>query len=91
MLTRAIRRRLEEAREQLEAAHRTREEACAAAWKAGASLNEIAEAVGMSHQGVSKMLERIGVRQRWLSIEEANRELRRLSELRERHRRGEIE
>jgi DNA-binding transcriptional regulator LsrR (DeoR family) len=87
-----MRRRLEEAREQLEASQRTREEACAAAFASGASLNEIAEAVGMSHQGVSKMLARLGVRERWLSVEDANRELRRLAELREElRRRGELE
>lgn len=78
-----MRKRLEEARQQLEDAQRAREQACAAAFKDGASLNEIAWAVGMSHEGVSKMLDRMGVRKRWLSVEEANRELQRYAELRE--------
>jgi IS30 family transposase len=84
-----MRRLLEEARQSYDEAVRGREDACAEAFRKGASLNEIAAAVGMSHQGVSKMLERTGVRQRWLSVEDANRELKRLADLRERHKRGE--
>jgi IS30 family transposase len=83
-----MRRRLEEARETYQDAVQAREDACAEAFRKGASLREIAETVGMSHQGVSKMLERMGVRQRWLSVEDANRELQRLAKLREQQERG---
>lgn len=70
-------RRLNEARDELQESMDARDDAIAAAWKAGGSLTEIAHEVGMSHPGVSKLLARMGVRKRWLSVEDANRELER--------------
>jgi DNA-directed RNA polymerase specialized sigma24 family protein len=56
-------RRLEEARRGLMKAMRGRDEAITQAWLDGASLREIAQAVGMTHSGVSRLLNRAGMRQ----------------------------
>lgn len=57
-------RRLNEARQAFEESRQVREDVVVEAWKKGGSLREIAEASGMTHQGVSKMLERLGIRDR---------------------------
>jgi hypothetical protein len=48
------------------------------AWKAGGGIREVAEHVGMTHTGVSKLLERRGIRERlkYEDDERARRELR---------------
>lgn len=48
------------------------------AWKAGGGIREIGELVGMSHVGVSKLLQRTGTREPWgpdTTPEDINREL----------------
>lgn len=63
------------------------EDAVGEAWKAGASLGEIGREIGWTHQGVSDLLERTGVRRKWRSLADANRELDMREEL-ERKARG---
>lgn len=67
-------RRLREAQEQLEEARDERDATIEEAWRKGGGMREIAEVVGMSHVGVSKLLERRGVRKPWDSVAAANRE-----------------
>jgi DNA-binding transcriptional regulator LsrR (DeoR family) len=86
-MTPATRRRLAEVRDAYEEAHQAREDAIVEAYHKGGGMREIAEAVGMSHPGVGKLLERLGVRKRWLSIEDANREIERRDRI-EREQRG---
>lgn len=58
-------RALREARDALADAEQAREDAIVAAWRSGSgSLREIGYEVGLSHVGVSKLLERLGVRAR---------------------------
>jgi DNA-directed RNA polymerase specialized sigma24 family protein len=54
--------RLGAVRGALAEAHQAREDAITLAWLDGASLREIAGAVGMTHSGVSRLLARSGVR-----------------------------
>lgn len=65
-----MRRRLNEARDAVDEAVQAREDAIVAAYEAGGSLNEIANEVGYSHVGISKLLERLGVRRRDMTVEE---------------------
>lgn len=74
-------RLLEERRDALAEAQQARDDAIIEAYNAGGGLNEIARHVGMSQRGVSKLLERLGVRKPWLSIGDANRELERRDRL----------
>lgn len=67
-----MRRRLEEAGEAYDEAQRTREELVVEAWQKKGGIREIADACGMSHTGVAKLLERLGVRRR-LSYDEMDR------------------
>lgn len=53
---------LAEARERRDDAVQEFEDAVIAAWKKGGGMREVGEAAGMSHQGVSKLLARRGVR-----------------------------
>jgi transposase-like protein len=76
-MSRATKARLQEVREAYEEAHQAREDAIVEAYRKGGGMREIAEAVGMSHVGVSKMLHRLGEREPWLTMEDANRELER--------------
>lgn len=62
-LSRDHARRLEEVRNALEEAQQAREDAIVLAWMQGASLREIAQAVGMTHSGVSRLLTRAGIRE----------------------------
>lgn len=64
MLKPAMAARLREAAQALDEAQQVREDAIVAAYRAGGGMNEIAEQVGMSHTGVGKLLERLGVRER---------------------------
>jgi DNA-binding NarL/FixJ family response regulator len=69
-LSRSMVRRLHEAQEQVDEAIQAREDAIVAAYEAGGSLYEIANEVGYSHVGISKMLARLGVRRRDMTLEE---------------------
>ncbi len=69
-MTPSTRRRLNEAREQRDDAVHALEDAIIAAYKAGGGMREIGDQVGMSHVGVSKLLERLGVRRRDMTVEE---------------------
>lgn len=61
------------ARQSRDQAQEQLEETVCAAWRTGRwSMTEIAQAAGMSHRGVSRMLERRGVR-RPLSLDEMDR------------------
>jgi hypothetical protein len=77
-LSRAIVEKLQAAKADREGAQVALEDAVIAAWKAGGGIREIAEAAGMSHPGVSKLLERRGVRNRlsYADMDRARRELR---------------
>lgn len=76
-MSRATRRRLEEVGEAYAEAVQAREDAIVDAYRKGGGMREIGEACGMSHGGVAKMLQRLGERKRWMSLEDANRELER--------------
>lgn len=47
---------------EIEDATALREELVVKAWKRGGGIREIADLAGLSHPGVSKMLDRLGVR-----------------------------
>lgn len=51
------------------------------AFQQGASLREIARELDVDHVTISRLLERLGVRKRWLSMADANRELDRRDRL----------
>ena len=74
MLSPYMRRRLNDARDQHEEAVQAREDAIVAAYRAGGGMNEIGKEVGFSHVGVSKLLARLGVRRRDMSVEELRAE-----------------
>lgn len=74
VLNPTMRRRLKDARKAYEEAVQAREDAVVAGYNAGGSLREIAEAAGMSHVGVAKMLKRLGARRTATTIDELNRE-----------------
>lgn len=78
---------LQERAQALAEAQEAYEDAMTEVFHAGAGIREIAREVGRDHSHVSRLLERIGVRKRWLSLEDANRELDRRDAL-ERQRRG---
>lgn len=63
-LSRQQKARLNEVRDQLEDAKQARDDAVVAAWRKGASLREVGQEVNLSVVGVSKLLERMGVRKR---------------------------
>lgn len=81
MVKPSMARRLREAREALDDARQARDDAIVAAYEAGGGMNEIGTEVGMSHVGVAKLLERLGIRKRWMNVEDANRELERRDRL----------
>lgn len=60
-------RRLNEADTGYRDAWQEREDAIVAAWEQnpGCSVREIAEAVGLTHTAISKVLERRGARKKW--------------------------
>jgi hypothetical protein len=87
-MTPATRRRLREAREAYEEAHQAREDAIVDAFQKGGGMREIGDEVGMSHGGIGKLLQRLGLRKRWMSMEDANRELQRRDEIERRQRGG---
>lgn len=67
-------RRLREIRESIDELTQAREDAVVAAYRKGGGMREIAEEVGMSHGGVSRMLARLGERERE-TAEQAQRRL----------------
>lgn len=71
----SVARRLRDARDALEEARHDRDDAIIEAFHSGGSMHEIGDAVGMSHVGVAKLLERLGVRKRWQTLADANREM----------------
>ncbi len=76
-MTPSMRRRLQEAREQRDDAQQALEDAIVAAYEAGGGMREIADEVGMTHPGVSKLLERVGARRRDMTAEELRADLER--------------
>jgi IS30 family transposase len=73
----ALLREMNDCRDRWHQADADRERLVVAAWKAGGGIREIAVEVGMSHVGVSKMLQRLGVREPLtLSGEDAERAAR---------------
>lgn len=86
-MTPATRRRLGEVRDAYDEAHQAREDAIVEAYRKGGGMREIAEAVGMSHVGVAKMLHRLGEREPWMTLEQANAEIQRRDRI-EREQRG---
>lgn len=67
-------RRLREIRESYDDLLQAREDAIVEAWKAGGGMREIADEIGMSHVGVSKMLQRLGLRTPWTTLDAEQRE-----------------
>lgn len=67
-------RRLHDAREQRDDAVQQLEDVIVAAYKDGGGMREIGLEVGMSHTGVSKLLERVGVRRTDMTVEEMREE-----------------
>jgi DNA-binding NarL/FixJ family response regulator len=67
-----MRAALQQAAAEVKDAEERRNQLIAEAWQQGGSLREIGEEVGLTHTGISKLLERMGVRRR-ISPEEANR------------------
>jgi DNA-binding transcriptional regulator LsrR (DeoR family) len=65
-----MRRRLHEVRDEHAEAVKAREDAIVAAYEAGGGMREIADEVGFSHVGISKLLERLGVRRRDMTVDE---------------------
>lgn len=51
------------------------DDAVIAAYNEGNSLNAIGKAAGTSHVQISNILQRLGVRKKWRTIGDANREL----------------
>jgi DNA-binding CsgD family transcriptional regulator len=76
-----MRRRLNDARDAHDEAVQAREDAIVAAYKAGGGMREIADQVGFSHPGVSKLLERLGVRRRDMTAEELRADMDRRGQL----------
>jgi hypothetical protein len=58
----ALLREMNDCRDRWRQADADRERLVVAGWKAGGGIREIAVEVGMSHVGVSRMLNRLGVR-----------------------------
>lgn len=61
----SLRARMRDVADRIDEATAERQDLVVEAWKAGGGIREIGEAIGMSHVGVSKMLERLGERDRW--------------------------
>lgn len=76
-ITRGMADKLAQAQQELEDARTRRDGVVADAWYAGGGMREIAEVIGLTHSGVSKMLERAGHRKRltYLELERYRREL----------------
>jgi hypothetical protein len=77
-LSRAMIEKLQAAKGGRDDAQVALEDTVIEAWKAGGGIREIGDAVGMTHTGVSKLLERRGVREklRYEDTDRARRELR---------------
>ena len=82
----SMKEKLHEARDQLKDAEAHRAEVIVEAWRAGGGMREIGDEVGMSHNGVALLLERLGVRRRWRNLEDAVRELEKRDRLHRRNR-----
>lgn len=76
-LSRAMTDKLKAARKVRDEGQTALEDTVIEAWKAGGGIREIAEHVGMSHPGVSGLLQRRGVRDR-LRYDEDDRAMREL-------------
>lgn len=74
-MKRSTARRLQEVAEQLAEAQQAREDAIVEAFKLGGGMREIADEVGMSHRGVAKLLERLGLRRPWTVLKDIEDEL----------------
>lgn len=74
-ISRAMQARLREAAQALEESRQVRDDAIVAAYRKGGGMREIAEAVGMSHVGVAKLLKRLGEREPWTTDEQMLAEL----------------